>query len=277
MIRRVLRLWLLYAWLDLTWATRDLKFALTYLVADLIVAVTTVTGVLLLAERFGGIGAWSRAQVVFMLGYAILVRAIVDAGFGYNVAFVSRRIGRGQLDHALIQPQPLWLGLLTDGFNPVAGASTFLPASALLLWSGVRLGLPPTPGWLALALANVAASSAIVLAYSYLWGSLAFWTPRGAEEINSATMRLLEQLKPFPLDGLGPGLLGGMLTLIPAGFVAWYPCRALLGLDPAGYAVGVTPLAAVVLGTLAALVFRRGMQHYGQTGSQRYLSMGHRR
>ncbi len=87
-------------------------------------------------------------------------------------------------------------------------------------------------------------------------------------------MRLLT---PFPLDGLGPFWLGGMLTALPAGFVAWYPCRALLGLDRAPYALGLTPLAAAVATALTVAIFRKGMTRYGRVGSQRYLSFGHRR
>src|SRR5712692_2951604 len=210
MIRRLARLWLLYAWLDFTWMTRDLKLFLTFFASDLILNVATVTGTLLLAERFGGIGQWTRDQIIFMLGYSILSRGIVDTFFGFNVAFISRRVGRGQLDHALIQPQPVWLGLLTDGFNPFGGSASLIPAVGLLCWAGSHLMPVITPAWLGLFSANVVASCAVIMSFSFLWGSLAFWAPRAAEEINSSTMRMIEQLKTFPLDGLSPGLLGGM-------------------------------------------------------------------
>ena len=61
-----------------------------------------------------------------------------------------------------------------------------------------------------------------------------------------------------------------------AGFVAWLPSRALLGLDSHTYAVAVTPLAALAFVAVAIWLFRKGMTHYARTGSQRYLSMGHR-
>ena len=88
---------------------------------------------------------------------------------------------------------------------------------------------------------------------------------------------MMSQLKPFPLDGAGALLTGGLLTVLPAGFVAWYPCRALLGLDPRPYAVAVTPLAAAALLAVALGIFRKGLTHYARTGSQRYSSFGHRR
>jgi ABC-2 type transport system permease protein len=120
------------------------------------------------------------------------------------------------------------------------------------------------------------ASLAVVLAFSFLWGSLAFWAPLAAEEISSSSVQLLSQLKPFPLDGLGPLLLSGLLTVVPVGFVAWYPSRALLGLDPPGWSGWATPLMAVIFALATSWLFRKGLRYYGRSGSQRYSSLGHR-
>ncbi|HEX2324784.1 MAG TPA: ABC-2 family transporter protein, partial [Chloroflexota bacterium] len=175
--------------------------------------------------------------------------------------------------------QPLWQSLLTEGFMPFSGGAELIPGLALMLWAAPRLGLPfpQSPAWGALLLLNLLASAVILLAFSYTWGSLAFWAPRTAEEISSSALRMMTQLKPFPLDGAGALLTGGLLTALPAGFVAWYPCRALLGLDPAPYAVLITPLAAVALAAVALGIFGKGIAHYARTGSQRYSSFGHRR
>lgn len=130
---------------------------------------------------------------------------------------------------------------------------------------------------MALLAVNLLASVAIYMAFAYMWGSLAFWAPRAAEEINSSTNALLMQLQQFPLDGAGSMLIGGLLTVLPVGFVGWYPARALLGLDPLAPAAFVTPLAALAFLALAAWFFGRGLQQYGRTGSTRYLSWGFRR
>jgi ABC-type uncharacterized transport system permease subunit len=126
-------------------------------------------------------------------------------------------------------------------------------------------------------LLNLVASTVIVLSVSFAWGSLAFWAPRGAEELNSATWKLLDNLAPFPLDGLANGLALGLLTAVPTGFIAWYPSRALLGLDSAPYATAVTPLTAVAFVVAATIVFKKGLAHYALTGSGRYSAGGHRR
>ncbi|HYW87561.1 MAG TPA: ABC-2 family transporter protein [Chloroflexota bacterium] len=276
-VRRVFQLWGLYARLDMLYVLRGPQIALSFYVSDLILGMAAVTAMFLLAQRFDGIPPWSRDQMLFLLGYALLVRGTIDVFFNYNISFISRRIGRGQLDHVLVQPQPLWMVLLTEGFAPVTGAGMLLPGLLLIGWSVEQLQLSITFAWLALLALSLACSIVVVLAFSYAWGSLAFWAPRSAEELNSSTWQLLTQLDVFPLDPLPTLALTGLLTFVPAGLVAWYPARALLGIDasPLGW-LGL-PAAALVLGSLCLFIFMRGLAHYGRTGSTRYLSYGHRR
>ena len=138
------------------------------------------------------------------------------------------------------------------------------------------MGLDPGAGWWALFGLQVLSSATVATAFSFLWGSLAFWAPRAAEEISSSALRLVYQLTPFPLDGSGPLLMGGLLSLLPVGFVAWYPCRFLLGLAPSPWDGAATPLAALFFALLATWAFAKGKKHYEHTGSSRYLSFGHR-
>jgi ABC-2 type transport system permease protein len=273
----LLRLWRVQGYLDLMWMTQDWKLFLTYYASDLFLNIAAVTGVLFLAERFDGIGVWTKPQVTFMLGYAMLVRGIMETLFGYNIFSISRRLGRGQLDHTLVQPHPVWMALLTEGFMPFSGSASIIPGLLLLLWSGTVLALDPTISWLFLALLNVAASATILLSFSFIWGSLAFWAPRATEEISSSASGLLRTLMPFPLDGLSFAMLSGLMTFLPVGFLAWYPARALLGLESDAWSELLTPTVAAIFSIIAVWIFKQGLKAYGRTGSQRYLSFGHRR
>jgi len=274
-IRQLFRLWRVQAYLDFLWMTRDARYFLICFICDTIINIGTVTAMLLVAARFDGIGPWTRDQAFFMLGYGSVVRGVVNIFCGFNIFHISRRIGRGQLDHTLIIPQPLWLILLTEGFTPIQSSCSLIPGSALLCWSIPRLALNVTPGWVALFLLNLLASVLIMVAVAFLWGSIAFWAPRAAEEINTDVDGALEQIKVFPLDGLGPLLLGSFVTVFPIGLLAWYPSQALLGLRPAAGLL-LTPLLAVAWVALAAFVFSRGLRHYVHTGSSRYSAYGHR-
>jgi len=277
MAAKLLRLWAVHARMDLLFLSRSLRTGVAWYFADLLLGLSGAVWAFLLAERFDGIGPWSREQVVFLLGLALLARSVVDLAFGMNVSFPSRRIGRGQLDHMLLMPQPLWQTIASDGFTPFSGSGQLVMGAAVLAWAVHALAVPIDAAWLALLLLHVASAAAIMLSFSYLWGSLAFIAPRGAEEINSNTMRMLEQLKPFPLDGVGAVLTGGLLSFVPAGFLAWLPARVLLGMETRPGAWLWTPAAALGFAALATLVFRRGLRRYARTGSARYLSHGHRR
>jgi ABC-2 type transport system permease protein len=276
-LRRLLRLWAVYARLDLLFIARGVKLAIAFYLADVIIGASSAATTYLLAERFGGIGPWSRPAILFMLGYGLIVRGLMESLFGSNISFISRRIGRGQLDHMLVAPVPVWMSLITEGFMPFSGSGMLLPGLVLAFLGRRELALAATPAWAALLAVNLVGSTAVMLAFNFCWATLAFWAPRAAEEINSSTLRMMHQLKQFPLDGLGPLVLGGLVTVLPVGLVAWYPARALVGLDPWPWALAVTPLAGLISVALAAWLFARGMRQYGRTGSTRYLSFGFRR
>jgi ABC-2 type transport system permease protein len=230
----------------------------------------------LVAARFGHVAGWPTAAVVFMLAYGAAVASVLDA-LGDTTFYLSRRIGRGQLDHYLVQPQPLWRAVLTDGFTPFDFWPVLALGLGLMAWSAARLHVVASPGWVALLAVNLVASIAVQTAFLYAWGALAFWAPRGAEDVSSAASNLLGQVV-FPLDAVPRPLRVALVTVVPSGLLSWLPARALLGIGgAAAIDAWITPLAAVVLGVAAALIFRRGLRTYLKTGSRRYSDDGHRR
>jgi ABC-2 type transport system permease protein len=254
--------------------TRDQAIAHT--VTDFIWHSGAMLAPILVAVRFGHIGAWPVAAVVFMLAYGAAVSSLLDA-LGDSTFHLSQRIGRGQLDHYLVQPQPLWRILLTEGFTPFDFWPVLTLGVALMAWSAARLHVTASLGWLGLLGVNLLASIAVQTAFLYAWGSLAFWAPRGAEEISSAASSLIGEVS-FPLDTVPRALRVVLVSAVPSGLLSWLPSRALLHIGGAGAAdAWLTPLAAIVLGAIALFLFRLGLRHYRHTGSMRYTDHGHRR
>lgn len=276
-IGRLTRLWRLFAYMDFMWMTRDFRFFLTCYLSDIVLCIAAVTSSLLLAERFDGIGAFSKFEVIFMLGYVTIVKGLTEMLFGYNMLHISRRLGRGQLDHTLLQPHPVWVSILTEGFSPFSGSALLIPGLALLARAVDQLAIHVSADWIGALLINIGASSLLIVAFSYMWGSLAFWAPRAAEELSSPAVGMMHQLSVFPLDGIGAALSGILSTVVPAGLMAWYPSRYLLDIDSNPWGWAVTPLASATFGFIAMVLFRKGMIQYGRTGSQRYSTFGHRR
>src|SRR5712691_1683124 len=76
---------------------------------------------------------------------------------------LATRLGRGQFDHTLLQPQPIWMALLTDGFNPFGASGAFLTGLGLALWASRSLSITVNVGWLALCVCNLLASATTVM------------------------------------------------------------------------------------------------------------------
>jgi ABC-2 type transport system permease protein len=116
----------------------------------------------------------------------------------------------------------------------------------------------------------------ISLSYSFLWGSLAFYSPVAAEEVCTSVSNLFYSLRSFPLNGIGVVTRIGMLSVIPVGLYAWFPSVALMGLSSRINIVVFAAVSIAYLG-LVLIVFRKGLQHYVKNGSYRYSDRGHRR
>jgi len=260
------------------WLLRDTRTCLLVMTSDLIGNAAGMAGILLLSARFDGIGGMSQDQVLFMLGYAACIDGLFMLFFGMvNTGYISRVIGRGQLDHMLIQPVPLPVQLLTAGFIPFSGSSLLICGLGVTGYAAARLDMWGNPTWVLGMGINLAASVAVILAFSYIIGSSAFYAPVAGEEVSSAAIAFFDVTKRFPLGGLPLPMQVVFCTVLPAGLVAWLPTARLMNLPAAGLPAFFLVLSALVLGTIATFVFRKGLKQYAKYGSQRYSDHGHRR
>ena len=275
-IRSLMKLLRLYARMDLNWMLQDFKSALIVMFAALINNLTAVSGILLLALRFGGAGGLDADEVLLILGFFELADGLCYMLFGnYNVLHISRRIGRGQVDHMLIQPRPLIVQLLTEGFMPFSGSSGFLFGLVLTVLAWSRLALPVMPIRLAFLLLYILCHILLVLGQSFLYGAAAFRSPVASEEISTLILDMNAQLGRFPLFGLSRWLQGFLFTVLPVGLLAYLPSLALLN-RLTGFLLTVPVIAAAAFSLAAAACFRAGMQRYLQYSCNRYKGMGHR-
>lgn len=277
-IKRMLQLWGIYAKLDLLWFLRDTKYCLACIINDITTSIAAILGVFLLAERFGSIGGMSSKQILFMLGYASIVDGVIQMFFSMNnISWISRIIGRGQLDHRLIQPVPLWMQLATEGFIPFSGNSVLLCGLGITIYALHELALTTGPLWIGLFIISICCSVAIILSFTYIFSCLAFYAPVAGEEISTTTHRLFSSLQTFPIGGLSLAARTLLCTAVPVGLAAWFPANVLLGRTPQQLPDALFAGMTIVLVITATTLFRKGMRHYAKRGSIRYLDRGHRR
>ena len=275
--KRILKLFAISAKIDFLWLLRDTKFAIICIIADIINNLATLSGVFLIASRFGGIGGMSADEVLFMMAYSTLVTGIfIMFGAGNNI-HISRIIGRGQLEHMFVQPLPLGLQLFTCGFAPYTGGGNFIIGAALMVIASARLGLQVTFGWVAMLIVYLLATMAIIIARSYLVSSLAFYAPVAAEEISNTAIDETWFISTFPLSGMPLFVQVPLLTILPEGLMAWFPSMCLLGRPPLSLTAYYPMLFALLISLVASYFFKKGLSHYVRKGSNRYVPHGFRR
>ena len=278
-LRRIFRLYRLYAIMDLAWLLRDTKTCLLAVSADFISNIAAVTGVFMLAWRFNGVGGMNRYEVLFMLGYVTAVTGLFQLFFANcNTGHISRRIGRGQLEHMLIQPIPMPVQLLTEGFIPVSGSSNLVSSVIIITVAVSNLKLQVNVLWVAMLIASLIISLAIILGLSYMFSSAAFYAPVQAEEISTYVIdQFTGELGKYPLSGMAPAIQAVLVTILPAGLLGWFPSLALLDKTPLQLPSYYPLLVAAALFFVATSLFRKGLIHYVKTGANRYSAVGHRR
>lgn len=276
-IKRMMALWGLYARMDAAWFLRDTKVCLMAVMADWIATAAGSLALFLLAWRFEGAGGMDKYEMLLMLSYGMTVNGLLQLFGCFNTMHISRRIGRGQVDHMLIQPLPLPVQLMTEGLIPVSGSASLLTGIALVALSARLLSIALTPAWWLMLLFLLICTFVILIALSYIAGCCAFYAPVTGEELSSAMMDVSADLAGYPLAILPQPLRWAVVTLLPIGMRAWFPAQILAGHTPLGLGLIWPAAPALLLTAAATYLFKKGLKYYVQNGSNRYRDMGHRR
>lgn len=205
-----------------------------------------------LFNRLPTLRGWNLAQVMILYG-------IVAFGFGAanvvcgNAFLVARIIVQGDLDY--------YLALPADPLVHLLGSRMSLSAWGDLVF-GLAVFLIAAPGqWESLPLFVLLSLLAglVIVAFSVLVGSLAFWVGN-ADNLATQAINALITFGLYPVE-IFPGVVQWLLyTLIPAAFVGSVPAGLLSDFHWGRLAALVAFTAGIVLAARA--VFRWGLRRY---------------
>jgi ABC-2 type transport system permease protein len=194
----------------------------------------------------------SISHVAFL--YAIACSSFGIAVFFFGGAFkMSEPIEKGVLDVYLTQPKNAQLQLMTSK-TFVFGAGDFL--SGVLLLS-VYFGLSPA-AWMYWFIGTIVASVLTVATMSLLH-SIIFFIPR-TSDVCSSLFDFFLSASIFPLSNFSTSARFFMLTILPGGFVGFFPMLAFKNAAPEMFLFSL--LAALLYARLAHLVFQSGVRRY---------------
>jgi ABC-2 type transport system permease protein len=230
---------------------------------------TEAVGAWILLDRAGGLGGWTTAEVLVLVG-------IAEAGLGLGMLVCeglepptfSQMLREGRFDQALTRPVAPWLWVVANDIQ-IRNAGRVLAGVTVLVLAGAHADVGLSPAVLALVLGAVAAMAVTVGAVLTIGAAITMWTIEGTEVLNSFTYGGAA-LAGWPLHIYSGVLRAAFVWVVPVGAAVYVPTLWLLGRDGIGGAdrwmLPLVPVLVAGFCLAAAGAWRAGVRHYAGAG-----------
>lgn len=223
-------------------------------------------GIWIMFGSVDGLGGFGLREIGLLYGATSIGIGLGDLLTG-SVEKIGQKVRSGGIDQMMVRPVPLIVQLCADEFQLrrlarlTQGAVVFVWAAGAVDW---------TPARLLVGVSMLVSSGVIFFCLFVSFSCVQFWTS-DASEFASAFTYGGTTLTQYPLTVFPAELVKSLTFVLPIAFVNWYPCLFLLGRDdPFGlpeWLQLVSPVPALLLCGVTALVWRAGVRHYESTGS----------
>jgi ABC-2 type transport system permease protein len=233
----------------------------------LILNLVNLSLIYILVARFQALAGWEYWEIV-MLYATFLLSHSVYAVFFWHLSNLEDDILHGRFDQYLIRPASPLLQFLGREVNYMGVADVVFATSAFVLayhnldldWTAVRWG------FFALAILS---GTVIETCIVWIIGALSFWTGR-SRAIWSVYLRFQLLGQQYPIDIFGMWFRIFITGFLPLAFMNYYPLTILLDKPNALGVFGMgflSPIVAILLLALGALIWRRGLAGYTSSGN----------
>ena len=221
----------------------------------------------ILVARFQTLAGWQYWEIVMLYGTFLLSHSVY-AVFFWHLSNLEDDILHGRFDQYLVRPCSPLMQFLGREVNYMGVADVVFATSALVL-AYHNLGLDWSAGqWAFFALA-ILSGTVIETCIVWIIGALAFWTGR-SRAIFFVFMRFQILSQQYPIDIFGMWFRIFITGFLPLAFMNYYPLTILLDKPNALGIFGMgflSPIVAILLLALGALIWRRGLAGYTSSGN----------
>ena len=244
-----------------------LSFALDF-GGTMIAGLTDFAAILVLFGQLPVLGGWSLPEVALLYGVAGISFALTDMLVGHLDGF-GELIRTGTFDVLLVRPHGSLFQVVASELA-VRRLGKIGQAVAVLVYALANVHVAWSPLKVGLLVVTFFSGTAIFTGIWIAGASISFWTTEIREVVNAFTYGG-SYLASYPINLFGVWLRRFLAFVVPAAFIAYYPCVVILGKsDPVAGLPWLGLLSpAVAAATLAAgrLAWQLGVRHYRSTGS----------
>ncbi|MEZ4387544.1 MAG: ABC-2 family transporter protein [Candidatus Krumholzibacteriia bacterium] len=206
---------------------------------------------------------WSLDEVLFIYGFSLLPLGLFNLVSINLYGFAERYIADGNLDRVLLRPVNPLAQVLCESFN-VSGLNEMLLGAGVMVYAGLHLQLHLGVLDVLVLLLLVPSAAAIYAAVFLSVTCVSFWF----EDRMGLAPPIYNVIRfaRYPLTIYGRWVQAFLVFVLPFAWVAYMPSTWFVG-DPhlARWAL-LTPLVALLAGTLSLSLWRAGLRRYESTG-----------
>ncbi|MCL2357431.1 MAG: ABC-2 family transporter protein [Defluviitaleaceae bacterium] len=226
-----------------------------------LMAFSTLLSITFLLDRFGGVGGFSREEI--MLSFAIILLAYsVGEIFGRGFDRFPILIGNGGFDRILVRPRSVIFQVLASQIN---FSRVGVAVQAVLIFAYVIPGIDLTPTNIFVIVLMVTCGSLLFFSFFVLYAAVTFFTLEGLEFMHLLTSGAREHGR-LPYSVYGEGVLKFLTFVVPLALVQYYPLLYLTGREE-NFFFAITPVFSLLFLIPCHAFFRFGQKRYKSTGS----------
>lgn len=214
--------------------------------------------------RFNTLGGWSVGELLVLYGMFMIAWSIFSIFFR-KLSKIEEEIVSGVFDIYLLRPVSPFLQLVGGDINYVGLCDTFMGMALVitgLVRTGARWGLRHILWFVVFLLSG----GVIVVCIRFLISCLAFWTIK-AKALSSLFTQLYLLTQKYPVTIFGRFFQVLVTGIVPVAYLNFYPAVYLLDKpDAPPWLCMLSPVAALIMAGISALVWRQGLRRYDSCG-----------
>lgn len=237
---------------------KDFYFGILSMIMEYAANLIILVFIFDLVENING---WSLNEILFLYGFNLIGYSLWSCFF-INTISLPYYIRDGSFDRFLLRPISPIFQIMMDGFDEDSWGE-LITGLVVFLYAWFQLGIE----WYLLILTPIFFISAcfIYAGISVILSSLSFFTI-GSSDFANLTMDVKEFAQ-YPLRIYKKALQVIFTSIIPIGFVAYYPSLIFIKDFESSFLIVLIPVVSYAYFIFSKFVWYMGMKKYGSTGS----------
>jgi len=234
------------------------------LISSLFATAASFGFLLVLFQRVPSLKGWSFYEVLFIYAFSLIPLGLFNIVSLNLYEFGESYVIEGKFDRVLLRPINSLFQVIFEAFR-LESLQEILLGLGILAFASHKLGLSWSIGGLVLLLIMSLSGALIYVSIFLALTSVSFWM-EDRIGISPPVFNMIAFGR-YPMTIYNTAVQFFLSWIIPLAFASFYPTTVFLQRNDYKVYFYLVPVIAAISFSLSALIWSRGVRHYGSTGS----------